>query len=82
MPRVSPSSPTYRPSGGERVFADDQGRLWGAAHMGDAIVFACVSDGRRSGRAIAVELTTLDESVGDDILRAWLDEAPQIGTLP
>jgi hypothetical protein len=73
---------TYRPSGGERVFADDRGRLWSAAHLGDAIVFTCISDGRQSGRAIAVGLMGLDESVGDETLRAWLNAAPRIGTLP
>jgi hypothetical protein len=82
MPRVSASSTTYRPSGGERVFADEQGRLWSAAHAGEAIVFACISDGRQSGRAIAVDLVKLDDSVGDEILRAWLSAAPRIGTLP
>ncbi|MDB4877102.1 MAG: hypothetical protein JWM41_3548 [Gemmatimonadetes bacterium] len=82
MPRVSASSTTHRPSGGARVFADDQGRLWSAAHTGEAIVFACISDGRQSGRAIAVDLVSLDDSVGDEILRAWLSAAPRIGTLP
>jgi hypothetical protein len=82
MPRVSAGSYTYRPSGGERVFADDQGRLWSAAHLGDAVVFACITDNRQSGRAIAAELNAIDDSVGDEILRAWLDAAPRIGTLP
>lgn len=82
MPRLSSRSTTYRPSGGERVFADDMGRLWSAAHTGEAIVFTCVSDGRQSGRAIAVPLAMLDDSVSDDTLRAWLHAAPRIGTLP
>jgi hypothetical protein len=82
MPRLSASSTTYRPSGGERVFADDKGRLWSAAPTGDAIVFSCISDGRQSGRAIAVDLAKLDDSVGDDTLRAWLTAAPRIGMLP
>jgi hypothetical protein len=81
MPRVSASSPTYRPSGGERVFADDQGRLWSAAHFGDALVFTCISDARQRGRAIAMDLETLDDSVGDETLRARLNAAPRIGTL-
>lgn len=81
MPRVSARSTTYRPSGGERVFADDRGRLWSAAPTGDAIVFTCISDGRQSGRAIAVDLAMLDHSVGDETLRAWLSAAPRIGTL-
>jgi hypothetical protein len=82
MPRLSASSTTYRPSGGERVFADDKGRLWTAAHTGEAVVFTCISDGRQSGRAIAVELARLDDSIADDTLRAWLSAAPRIGTLP
>ncbi len=82
MPRISTRSTTYRPSGGERVFADDKGRLWSAAHTGEAVVFACISDGRQSGRAIGVDLASLDESVGDETLRAWLSAAPRIGTLP
>jgi len=82
MPRLSARSSTYRPSGGERVFADDRGRLWSAVHSGDAVIFTCISDGRQSGRAIAVDLAGLDDSVGDDALRAWLNAAPRIGTLP
>lgn len=73
---------TSRPSGDERVFADDKGMLWSAARSGEAIVFACISDGRQSGRAIAVDAAGFDDSVGDDTLRAWLEQAPRIGTLP
>jgi hypothetical protein len=29
-----------------------------------------------------VDLTALDDSVSDDALRAWLNDAPRIGTLP
>ena len=70
-----------RPSGGERVFADDRGRLWSAVYTGEAVVFSCISDGRESGRAIAVDPARFDASVGDDTLRAWLNAAPRIGTL-
>ena len=80
MPRLSGRSRS-RPSGGERVFADDAGRLWSAANIGEAVVFMCISDGRESGRAIAVDLPRIDGSVGDDTLRAWLNAAPRIGTL-
>ena len=31
MPSPLPHRPPHRPSGGERVFADDVGRLWSAA---------------------------------------------------
>ena len=82
MPRVSPRSTNLSPSSGDRVFADDRGRLWGAAHVGEAIVFTCISEGRNAGRAIVVNLARLDDSVGDDALRAWLEAAPRIGTLP
>jgi hypothetical protein len=82
MPKLSPRTTTPRPSDGQRVFADEQGRLWSAVRAGDAIVFACISDGRQSGRAIALEFGVLDDSIGDDTLRAWLRAAPRIGTLP
>jgi hypothetical protein len=82
MPKLSPRPTTHRPSDGQRVFADEKGRLWSAVRAGDAIVFACISDGRQSGRAIALELGALDDSIGDDTLRAWLRAAPRIGTLP
>lgn len=72
----------YRKSGGERVFTDAVGRLWSAAHTGEAVVFTCISDGRQSGRALAVDVSTLSDEVGDETLRAWLDAAPRIGSLP
>jgi hypothetical protein len=81
MPRLSPRYTTRRPSDGQRVFADEKGRLWSAVKSGDAVVFACISDGRQSGRAIALDPHGLDDSVGDDTLRAWLKAAPRIGTL-
>ena len=49
--------------------------------MGGVLVFNCISETRHAGRALAVELTTLDDSVSDDALRAWLEQAPNIGTL-
>ena len=82
MTKVYSPSTTYSPSGGERVFADDKGRLWSAAHAGEVIIFTCISDGRNSGRAIVVNLAKLDNSVEDEALRAWLNAAPRIGTLP
>lgn len=81
MPKVSAGAFRYRPSGGERTFADEAGRLWSAAFMGDAMVFTCVSDGRQSGRAIAVTPEDLGDAVGDDTLRAWLSSAPHMGRL-
>ena len=79
--RIAP----HRPSGGERVFTDDEGRLWSAAleqrdAPGGALVFRCISDGRQSVRALAVDPLALFEA-GDETLRAWLRAAPRIGTL-
>lgn len=81
MPRLFSGRSTDRPSHGERVFADEVGRLWSAAHVGSAIVFVCITDGRQSDRALAMELPALDAAVEDDQLRAWLTAAPRIGTL-
>jgi hypothetical protein len=83
MTRLSAKSPSpaQRPSTTVRVFADAIGRLWSAAASGGVLVFNCATETRRAGRAIAVELTTLDDSVSDDALRAWLEQAPRIGTL-
>ncbi len=74
-----------RPSGGERVFTDNLGRLWSAAldkrdDPGGALVFRCISDGRQSVRALAVDPPAFREAL-DESLRAWLDYAPRIGTL-
>ena len=41
----------------------------------------CATETRRAARAIVVDLATLDDSVSDDALRAWLEQAPRIGTL-
>ena len=85
MPRLSTRSTVHHgkaSSEDDRVFADDKGRLWSAGHFGEALVFTCISDGRQSGRALAVENAPLDVSVRDDTLRAWLNAAPRIGTLP
>ena len=81
MPKVSAGAVRFRPSGGERIFADETGRLWSAGFTGEAIVFTCVSDGRQSGRAIAVTAEDLSDDLGDDTLRAWLSSAPHIGRL-
>jgi hypothetical protein len=67
------------------VFTDDQGRLWSAAlHQRGgstgALVFRCISDGRQSVRALAVDPLALREAL-DDNLRGWLGAAPRIGIL-
>jgi len=76
------SRPTLpRTSATVRVFADAGGRLWSAAANGEVLIFNCVTETRRAARAIAVTLAELDESISDDALRAWLDQAPLIGQL-
>jgi hypothetical protein len=45
------------------------------------MVFTCISECRNSSRAIAVDLPTLNDTVGDDTLRGWLSDAPRIGML-
>jgi len=71
--------------GGARVFADDAGRLWNASHatgtVDAAVVFTCISDSRQTARAIAVPVSFALTEAGDDILRAWLREAPRMGLL-
>ena len=85
MPKLSSKELNTRPSGGERVFTDANGRLWSAASInsdqGLTVVFTCINDGRQSGRAILIDLTQEVGDVGDEILRAWLEAAPRIGRL-
>jgi len=94
MPYSLPHRAPRRRSGGDRVFADDAGRLWSVALQAPlpppprpeaataALVFACISDAREPSRAIA-----LDPALGaavdaaDDTLRGWLREAPAVGML-
>ena len=85
MPKTPTRRAYGRPSGGERVFTDDQGRLWSAAldvrdDPTGAVVFRCISDGRQSIRALAVDPPAFREAL-DDALRAWLGHAPRIGIL-
>ena len=85
MPKSSSREKPTRPSGGERVFADSQGRLWSAASLveadGATVIFTCISDGRQSGRALVVKLTGEVGDVEEDTLRGWLEAAPRIGRL-
>ena len=85
MPKSTTRHPSPRQSGGERVFTDDQGRLWSAAleardTRAGALVFRCISDGRQSVRALAVDPLDLGDAV-DDAFRVWLGAAPRIGIL-
>ena len=85
MPRRLTSSPRRPSQGGGRVFADDAGRLWNASPArgtpDGAVVFACISDSRASSRAIAIAAEVRVADVADDVLRAWLRDAPRIGRL-
>lgn len=85
MPSSSTRKPPRRKSGSERVFADDAGVLWSASHAqgapDGAVVFACISDSRKSMRAIEVDTGFVLADAGDDQLRNWLREAPKIGRL-
>jgi hypothetical protein len=79
-------SQSRRPSpGGARVFADDAGQLWNASHAAGtvdaAVVFTCISDSRQTVRAIAVPFSFALTETGDEMLRAWLREAPRMGLL-
>lgn len=85
MSRLSHRETNTRPSGGERVFADAAGRLWSAAPHADAagatVIFACISDGRQSGRALVIGAAEEVGDVGEETLREWLEAAPRIGRL-
>lgn len=85
MTRLSHRERKPRPSGGERVFADADGRLWSAVRHSDedgaTVVFTCISDGRQSGRALVIEDAEEVGDVGEDTLREWLEAAPRIGRL-
>ena len=85
MPQPTIRRWSRRISGGQRVFADERGRLWSASHTrgahDGALVFACISDSRHSVRALAVDAAFRMGEVPDDTLRAWLREAPRIGRL-
>lgn len=84
MPRTPTPRPIRRPSGGERVFADEAGRLWSAAPAPEgeaAVIFTCISDSRQSARALAIDASFRLTDVADETLRAWLRDAPRIGRL-
>lgn len=87
MPKITNQERNLRPSGGERVFTDDRGRLWTAISTVDpeggatTVIFTCITEGRQSGRAIMIDLSQEVGDVGDETLRAWLEAAPRIGRL-
>ena len=86
MPHPTARRAARRSSGGERVFSDDDGRLWGASFTREgtgagAVVFACISDSRQPVRAIALEGAQPLSDATDEQLRDWLRGAPRIGRL-
>lgn len=78
---------TRDPGGSERIFAAEDGRLWGAARLqhergaAEAIVFSCISDSRQTVCAIEIGRDHDLADVSDETLRAWLRAAPRIGRL-
>jgi hypothetical protein len=66
------------------VFSDDAGLLWSASLSrggGGAVEFSCIGDARRPVRAIAVDAALRMAEVTDEMLRAWLRDAPRMGRL-
>lgn len=86
MTSSSGRRPARRSSGVERLFEDDEGRLWSAGRTftrqgGEAMLFTCIGNSRESPRAIACpgEFRLVDATVEE--LRALLGRAPRIGVL-
>jgi hypothetical protein len=66
------------------VFTDEAGLLWSASFTrsgGGAVEFSCIGDARRPVRAIAVDGGLRMAEISDEMLRAWLRDAPRIGRL-
>jgi len=81
MPNLSGGSATPSSQSTVREFVDGSGRLWSAVLQDGALIFTAMDATRGGTRAITVDLIALDDSVSDDALRAWLTDAPRIGTL-
>jgi len=84
MPHSAPRHPSRPQPEGQRVFTDEAGLLWSASLTrsgGGAVEFSCIGDARRPVRAIAVDVSLRMSDVTDEMLRAWLREAPRIGRL-
>ena len=93
MPHQYNRAAARRPSGGERVFVDEAGRVWSAAALPAhrprpssggrelALVFTCVSDARLAQRAAAAPAGARLLDLTDHTLRAWLTDAPRLGRL-
>jgi len=81
MSHLSGGSATPSSQSIVREFIDGSGKLWSVVLQGDALIFTAIDVTRGGTRAITVDLNALDDSVSDDALRAWLNDAPRIGTL-
>jgi len=78
--------PPRRSSGVERLFEDDEGRLWSAGRTvtpeeGEAVLFTCVSDAREPPRALALPPDFHLADAGVPALRDMLTQAPRVGVL-
>ena len=85
MPKLTTRDQANRPSSDERVFPDDEGRLWNAALKrrdgpAGALAFRCISGGRPSVRALTVDPLAFRDAM-DDELRVSRADAPRIGIL-
>ena len=88
---IPPPRPS-RPSGGERVFSDDDGREWsavsflmpagratgGACAPCDAVVFTCTTDARLAQRATSAPANTRLTDIPELTMRTWLAHAPRL----
>jgi len=87
MPRLSTgrTRARRRSSGSERVFEDEQHRIWTAYPWGggplDVLIFTCVSDSREPPRALAAETGSDLSTLPEEVLRELLTAAPRIGRL-
>jgi hypothetical protein len=75
-----------RSSGSERVFEDQEGRLWSAARTttpggSDVVVFTCVSDSREAPRALATDAAFRLTESDPEALRHLLRRAPRLSQL-
>ena len=84
MPQPASRRPSRPANEGQRVFSDAAGLVWSAVLSGSgggAVEFSCVTDARQPIRAIAADASLILAEISDEILRAWLRDAPRIGRL-
>lgn len=85
MPRT-PRRPARPGTERERIFEDEDGRLWTAFRPPtppnvEAVVFVCVSNSRISPRAISPDEPLKLEEAPEEALRSLLEHAPKLGEL-